>query len=73
MLSDVAFIYVLVRLLQDSNAQSSIVVTLSGMFMLVRLLQPLNASLPIEVTLSGMFMLVRLLQPSKNPSLAPLE
>ena len=43
MLSDVAFIYVLVRLLQDWNAQDPIEVTLSGMFMLVKLLQLLNA------------------------------
>ena len=42
MISDVAFIYVLVRLLQAQNALSPIEVTLSGMLMLVRLLQPEN-------------------------------
>ena len=62
MLSDVAFIYALVRLLQSLNAKSPIEVTLSGMLMLVRLVQLENASFPIEVTLSGMLMLVRLLQ-----------
>ena len=40
MLRDVAFIYVLVRLLQSLNALDPIEVTLSGMLMLVRLLQP---------------------------------
>ena len=39
MLSDVAFIYVLVRLLQIQNALDPIEVTLSGMLMLVRLVQ----------------------------------
>ena len=42
MLRDVAFIYVLVRLVQSENAQSPIEVTLSGMIMLVRLEHPLK-------------------------------
>ncbi len=68
MLSDVAFIYVLVRLLHPLNALFPIDVTLSGMVTLVRLVLFSNALSPIEVTLSGMLMLVRLLQPSKKPS-----
>ena len=46
-------IVTLVRLLQSSNAQNPIEVTLSGMVMLVRLLHDKNALFPISVTLSG--------------------
>ena len=63
MLSDVAFIYVLVRLLHPENALPPIEVTPSGSVMLVRLLHPSNTPHSIEVTLFGMVMLVRLLHP----------
>ena len=48
--------------MQPENAQSPIVVTLSGIVTLVRLSQPLNAEFPIVVTLSGIVTLARLSQ-----------
>ena len=52
-----------VKLLQPKNADSPILVTLSGIVMLFRLLQLENAESPILVTLSGIAISVSLLQP----------
>ena len=48
---------------QLSNAESPMLVTLSGIIMLVKPVQPLNAKLPILATLSGISMLVNPVQP----------
>jgi hypothetical protein len=53
--------------MQSLNAQSSILVTVSGMVMLVRLMQPENAHCPMLVTLSGIVTLVRLVQYWNDP------
>ena len=58
-----------VRLSQEENASSPIVVTLGGMVMDVRLEHPENAEPPIAVTLGGMVMDVRLLQSENKVSL----
>ena len=42
----------LVKLVQSENAESPILVTLSGTVTLVKLVQPLNADSPMLVTLS---------------------
>ena len=47
-----------VRFLHDSNAESPMVVTPSGITTLVREAQPQNAPLPMVVTLSGITTLV---------------
>lgn len=49
-----------VRISQEENASSAIVVTLGGMVMEVKLEQPENAEPPIAVTLGGMVTKVRL-------------
>ena len=51
---------ILVKLVQPSNAQSPILVTLFGIVILVKLVQPLNADSPILVTLFGIVILVKL-------------
>ena len=51
-----------VKLLQALNADSPMVVTLSGIVMLVKSQQSENAYAPMLVTLSGIVMLVKLLQ-----------
>ena len=53
------------KLLQLSNAKSSIVVKFFGIFMLVKLLQLVNAETPILVRLSGKTISVKLLQSKK--------
>ena len=53
------------KLLQLSNARSSIVVKFFGIFMLVKLLQLVNAAVPILVRLSGKTISVKLLQSKK--------
>ena len=53
---------ILVKLLQRENAESPMIVTLSGIVMLVKLLQSSNARNPIVVTLFGIVMLVKSLQ-----------
>ena len=60
---------ILVSLLQPLNADSPILVTLSGIVMLERLLQSENALSPMLVTLFGIVMLERLLQSENAPVL----
>ena len=50
------------KFLQLSNADSPMLVTLSGIVMMVKLLQSLNVLFPMLVTLFGIVMLVKLLQ-----------
>jgi hypothetical protein len=64
-------IVILVRPLQEANAQFPIEVTLLGIAILVRPLHPENDSLPSAVTLEGIVMFVRVLQPLNAPS--PIE
>jgi hypothetical protein len=51
------------RFLQSSNAQSSMCVTLDGIYISVNPLHLPNAPYPILVTLDGIFILVKPLQP----------
>ncbi len=52
----------LVRLEQEENAKSPMLLTLLPIVMFVRLVQSRNASSPMLVKLPGMLMLVRLQQ-----------
>ena len=62
--SELSLIHILipVKLLQYSNAESSMFVTLSGIVMSVKLLQPENAEFPMLVTLPEIVMLVKPVQ-----------
>ena len=54
--------FIFVKLLQDSKAIFTILVTPSGIVIFVKLLHPLKAPSPILVTLSGIVIFVKLSQ-----------
>jgi hypothetical protein len=57
--------FMLVKLLQASNAQSPIDITWDGIVIAAKLMQSSNAYLPIDVTEDGMVMLVNPSHPWK--------